>query len=44
MILEGIYFRHSQGQTVGEGFDGIGDAIGPLIAGGARRYRLGWRA
>lgn len=34
VILEGIYFRHSAGQTVGSGFDGIGDMIGPLIAAG----------
>jgi aminoglycoside phosphotransferase (APT) family kinase protein len=32
VILEGIHFRHSQGQTVGAGFDGIGDMIEPLIA------------
>lgn len=33
-ILEGIHFRYLQGQTVGEGFDTIGDAIHPLLAAG----------
>ncbi|SFO55714.1 Predicted kinase, aminoglycoside phosphotransferase (APT) family [Actinomadura madurae] len=33
-ILEGIHFRHLHGQTVGEGFDTIGDAIHPLLEGG----------
>ncbi|MEZ3160637.1 phosphotransferase family protein [Microbacterium sp. BWT-B31] len=33
-ILEGIHFRHLQGQTVGEGFDGIGEAIEPLLDAG----------
>lgn len=31
VILEGIHYRHSHGQTLGEGFDGIGDLIFPLI-------------
>lgn len=30
-ILEGIHHRHLRGQTVGEGFDSIGDAIHPLL-------------
>jgi aminoglycoside phosphotransferase (APT) family kinase protein len=30
-ILEGIHYRYLQGQTVGEGFDTIGDAIHPLL-------------
>lgn len=34
VILEGIHFRHSQGQTVGTGFEGIGDMIAPLIDAG----------
>lgn len=34
VILEGIYFRYSQGQTLGEGFDTIGDSIGPLVHAG----------
>lgn len=32
VILEGIHFRHSHGQTLGSGFDGIGDLIEPLVA------------
>ncbi|GHF37629.1 aminoglycoside phosphotransferase (APT) family kinase protein [Amycolatopsis bartoniae] len=32
VILEGIYYRFSQGQTVGAGFDQIGEAVGPLVA------------
>ncbi|GAA2087864.1 phosphotransferase family protein [Aeromicrobium tamlense] len=31
VILEGIHFRHSAGQTVGSGFDGIGAMIDPLV-------------
>ncbi|RLV55149.1 phosphotransferase family protein [Aeromicrobium phragmitis] len=34
VILEGIYFRHTQGQTLGSGFEGIGDSIFPLIDAG----------
>lgn len=34
VILEGIYLRHSKGQTLGEGFDTIGDSIGPLVQAG----------
>lgn len=30
-ILEGIHFRYLQGQTVGDGYEGIGEAIGPLL-------------
>ncbi|MDN5743644.1 MAG: phosphotransferase family protein [Nocardioidaceae bacterium] len=33
-ILEGIHYRHLAGQTVGEGFAGIGDAIHPLLDAG----------
>ncbi|AWB91660.1 phosphotransferase family protein [Aeromicrobium chenweiae] len=39
VILEGIHFRHSQGQTVGTGFDGIGDMIVPLIDAGRAASR-----
>lgn len=39
VILEGIYLRHSQGQTLGDGFEGIGDAIAPLIQGGLAATR-----
>jgi aminoglycoside phosphotransferase (APT) family kinase protein len=31
VIYEGIYYRFSQGQTVGTGFDQIGAAVEPLI-------------
>jgi aminoglycoside phosphotransferase (APT) family kinase protein len=31
VILEGIHARHRQGQTVGEGFDGVGDMAGVLL-------------
>jgi aminoglycoside phosphotransferase (APT) family kinase protein len=34
VILEGIHYRYTQGQTVGEGFDSVGDAVEPLIAAG----------
>ena len=34
VILEGIHLRHSQGQTLGAGFDGIGDLIVPLVQAG----------
>ena len=34
VILEGIHYRHAHGQTVGTGFDGIGDMIVPLIDAG----------
>ncbi|WP_019814826.1 phosphotransferase family protein [Saccharomonospora saliphila] len=34
VILEGIYYRFSQGQTVGEGFDTIGAGVAPLVARG----------
>ncbi|GAB3857806.1 phosphotransferase family protein [Nocardioides maradonensis] len=33
-ILEGIHLRHLRGQTVGAGFDRIGDAIHPLLDAG----------
>ena len=32
VIAEGIHFRHSQGLTVGAGFDTIGDVVAPLVA------------
>lgn len=31
VILEGIHFRYTKGQTYGEGFDGIGAMIDPLV-------------
>ncbi|MBB6119697.1 phosphotransferase family protein [Nocardiopsis algeriensis] len=33
VIAEGIHFRHSQGLTVGSGFDRIGEMVAPLVAG-----------
>ncbi|MBO0767064.1 MAG: phosphotransferase family protein [Solirubrobacterales bacterium] len=33
-ILEGIHYRFLQGQTVGEGFEGLGDAIDTLLQAG----------
>lgn len=33
-ILEGIHYRYLKGQTVGQGFDNIGDAIHPLLDAG----------
>ena len=34
VILEGIHFRYSKGQTVGSGFDGIGNWVEPLVGAG----------
>jgi aminoglycoside phosphotransferase (APT) family kinase protein len=34
VILEGIHYRHLHGQTVGEGFDQVGDAVEPLLEAG----------
>ncbi|WP_199433071.1 phosphotransferase family protein [Qaidamihabitans albus] len=34
VILEGIHYRFSHGQTVGEGFDDIGAGVPPLVAHG----------
>ena len=36
VILEGIHYRYTQGQTVGAGFASIGQATGPLVAAGLR--------
>lgn len=38
-ILEGIHYRYLHGQTVGEGFDTIGDAIHPLLDAGLSALR-----
>ncbi|MEU6202142.1 phosphotransferase family protein [Micromonospora musae] len=32
VICEGIHYRHTLGQTLGEGFDRIGEMVAPLIA------------
>lgn len=37
VILEGIHYRFSHGQTVGAGFEHIGAFVGPLVAGGHAR-------
>ncbi|WP_256341647.1 phosphotransferase family protein [Streptomyces sp. TLI_105] len=34
VIIEGIHYRHLNGQTVGEGFETLGEAIGPLLDAG----------
>lgn len=34
VILEGIHHRFVAGQTVGEGFDAVGEAVEPLLAAG----------
>ena len=34
VILEGIHYRHQQGQTLGSGFEDIGNATVPLLAAG----------
>jgi aminoglycoside phosphotransferase (APT) family kinase protein len=34
VILEGIHYRFQQGQTVGDGFERVGDLVGPLIRAG----------
>ncbi|MTD53431.1 phosphotransferase family protein [Amycolatopsis pithecellobii] len=31
VILEGIFYRYRHGQTVGAGFDHIGELVGPLV-------------
>jgi aminoglycoside phosphotransferase (APT) family kinase protein len=40
VILEGIHYRHTHGQTLGAGFDGIGDLIEPLISAGLEAGRV----
>ena len=34
VILEGIHYRYLQGQTLGEGFEGIGEGFDLIIAAG----------
>jgi aminoglycoside phosphotransferase (APT) family kinase protein len=31
VILEGVHYRYVQGKTVGEGFDTVGQMVGPLV-------------
>lgn len=39
VILEGIHYRYTQGQTVGAGFAGIGEATVPLVTAGLRAVK-----
>ncbi|MCA5893496.1 phosphotransferase family protein [Isoptericola sp. NEAU-Y5] len=39
VILEGIHFRYRAGETVGDGFDRIGELVAPLAADGLARAR-----
>ena len=39
VVLEGIHYRFVHGQTVGAGFDRIGDLVGPLVATGLAALR-----
>jgi aminoglycoside phosphotransferase (APT) family kinase protein len=34
VILEGIHYRHLQGQTVGPGFEQMGEIVDPLLEAG----------
>jgi aminoglycoside phosphotransferase (APT) family kinase protein len=34
VILEGIHYRYTQGQTLGEGFETVGGAVEPAIRAG----------
>jgi aminoglycoside phosphotransferase (APT) family kinase protein len=38
-ILEGIHFRYLQGQTVGEGFDRVGEGVHPLLESGLQAMK-----
>ena len=39
VICEGIHYRHTLGQTLGEGFDRIGDMVAPLVEHGLTATR-----
>ncbi|KAB1946261.1 phosphotransferase family protein [Micromonospora sp. ALFpr18c] len=39
VICEGIHYRHTLGQTLGAGFDRIGDMVAPLVAHGLTAAR-----
>jgi aminoglycoside phosphotransferase (APT) family kinase protein len=39
VILEGIHYRYTHGQTVGEGFERVGEAVAPLAAKGLRALK-----
>ena len=38
VILEGIHYRYLQGQTVGEGFDRIGEGFDLIVAAGLAQH------
>lgn len=40
-ILEGIHYRYTRGQTVGSGFDNVGQAVEPLVRAGLTALREG---
>jgi len=40
VILEGIHRRYTEGQTVGEGFDTVGNMVEPLVAAGLNSVTL----
>ncbi|TDB73121.1 phosphotransferase family protein [Micromonospora sp. KC721] len=39
VICEGIHYRHTLGQTLGAGFDRIGELVAPLVERGLREVR-----
>lgn len=41
VILEGIHYRHTRGQTVGDGFAHVGDYVEPLLDTGLQTLREG---
>jgi len=41
VILEGIHYRYSHGQTVGAGFDTVGAVVEPLLAAGTTALKEG---
>jgi aminoglycoside phosphotransferase (APT) family kinase protein len=41
VICEGIHYRHTLGQTLGEGFERIGDMVAPLVEHGLTAVRRG---
>jgi aminoglycoside phosphotransferase (APT) family kinase protein len=43
VVLEGIHYRYTQGQTVGAGFDRIGTLVEPLLREGLRSLGRGAR-